>query len=63
MKEKILKSGISEKKAPRMKRRIVKGILLVALVGVLTTIIPFKANADSSNVYYLGEAVNAGKDV
>ena len=62
MKEKILKSGISEEKAPRMKRRIVKGILLVVLVGVLTTIIPFKANADSSNVYYLGEAVNAGKD-
>ena len=62
MKEKILKSGISEEKAPRMKRRIVRGILSIALVGVLTTIMPFKANADSSNVYYLGEAVNAGKD-
>lgn len=62
MKEKILKSGISEQKAPRMKRRIVRDILSVALVGVLTTIMPFKVNADSSNVYYLGEAVNAGKD-
>lgn len=62
MKEKILKSRISEEKAPRMKRRIIRGILSIALVGVLTTIMPFKVNADSSNVYYLGEAVNAGKD-
>jgi len=45
-----------------MKGRIARGLLSVALVGVLTTIMPFNANANSSNVYYLGEAVNAGKD-
>ena len=45
-----------------MKGRIARGLLSVALVGVLTTIMTFNANANSSNVYYLGEAVNAGKD-
>lgn len=45
-----------------MNGRIAKGLLSIVLVGVLTTIMPFNANANSSNIYYLGEAVNAGKD-
>ena len=61
-KEKSLKSRRPNEKASEMKGRIVRGLLSVALVGVLTTIMPFNANANSSNVYYLGEAVNAGKD-
>lgn len=61
-KEKSLKSRRSNEKASEMKGRIARGLLSVALVGVLTTIMPFNANANSSNVYYLGEAVNAGKD-
>ena len=61
-KEKSLKSRRPNEKASEMKGRIARGLLSVALVGVLTTIMPFNANANSSNVYYLGEAVNAGKD-
>lgn len=61
-KEKCLKSRRPNEKASKMKGRIARGLLSVALVGVLTTIMPFNANANSSNVYYLGEAVNAGKD-
>lgn len=61
-KEKSLKSRRPNEKASEMKGRISRGLLSVALVGVLTTIMPFNANANSSNVYYLGEAVNAGKD-
>lgn len=61
-KEKSLKSRRLNEKASEMKGRIARGLLSVALVGVLTTIMPFNANANSSNVYYLGEAVNAGKD-
>lgn len=61
-KEKSLKSRRPNEKASEMKGRIPRGLLSVALVGVLTTIMPFNANANSSNVYYLGEAVNAGKD-
>lgn len=62
MNEKSLKSRISNEKVIKSKRRIAIGVLSVVVAGVLTTIMPFKANADSSNVYYLGEAVNAGKD-
>lgn len=62
MNEKSLKSRISNGKVIKSKRRIAIGVLSVVVAGVLTTIMPFKANADSSNVYYLGEAVNAGKD-
>lgn len=61
-KEKSLKSRRANEIASEMKGRIARGLLSVALVGVLTTIMPFNANANSSNVYYLGEAVNAGKD-
>ncbi|WP_347375448.1 hypothetical protein [Dorea sp. YH-dor228] len=61
-KEKSLKSRRPNEKASEMKGRIARGLLSVALVGVLTTIMPFNANANSSNVYYLGEVVNAGKD-
>ena len=61
-KEKSLKSRRPNEKTSEMKGRIARGLLSVALVGVLTTIMPFNANANSSNVYYLGEAVNAGKD-
>lgn len=61
-KEKSLKSRRPNEKASEMKGRTARGLLSVALVGVLTTIMPFNANANSSNVYYLGEAVNAGKD-
>lgn len=61
-KEKSLKSRRPNEKASEMKGRIARELLSVALVGVLTTIMPFNANANSSNVYYLGEAVNAGKD-
>ena len=60
-KEKSLKSRRPNEKASEMKGRIARGLLSVALVGVLTTIMPFNANANSSNVYYLGEAVNAEK--
>lgn len=61
-KEKSLKSRRPNEKTSEMKGRIATGLLSVALVGVLTTIMPFNANANSTNVYYLGEAVNAGKD-
>lgn len=61
-KEKSLKSRRPNEKESEMKGRIARGLLSVALVGVLTTIMPFNANANSSNVYYLGEVVNAGKD-
>ncbi len=62
MNEKSLKSRISNEKVLKMKRGIITGLLSVVLAGVLTTIMPFKVTADSPNVYYLGEAVNAGKD-
>lgn len=61
-KEKSLKSRRPNEKTSEMKGRIARGLLSVALVGVLTTIMSFNANANSTNVYYLGEAVNAGKD-
>lgn len=61
-KEKSLKSRRPNEKASEMKVGIASGLLSVALVGVLITIMPFNTNANSSNVYYLGEAVNAGKD-
>lgn len=61
-KEKSLKSRRPNEKSSEMKGRIARGLLSVALVGVLTTIMSFNANANSSNVYYLGEVVNAGKD-
>lgn len=44
------------------KSRINRGVLLVALAIVLTMGMSIKVNADDSNVYYLGETVNAGKD-
>ena len=61
-KEKSLKSRRPNEKTSEMKGRIARGLLSVALVGVLTTMMCFNANANSTNVYYLGEAVNAGKD-
>lgn len=61
-KGKSLKSRRLNEKTPEMKGRIARGLLSMALVGVLITIMPFNAKANSSNAYYLGEAVNAGKD-
>ncbi|HJC49248.1 MAG TPA: hypothetical protein H9754_01485 [Candidatus Anaerostipes avistercoris] len=61
-KEKSLKLRRLNEKALEMKGRIARGLLAVVLVGALTTIMSFNANANSSNVYYLGEVVNAGKD-
>lgn len=60
--EKSLKTRRLNEKVAGMKGRIVRGLLSIVLVGVLTTIMSFNANANSSNKYYLGEAVNAGKD-
>ncbi len=51
MNEKSLKSRISNEKVLKMKRGIITGLLSVVLAGVLTTIMPFKVTADSSNVY------------
>ena len=45
-----------------MRSMIVRGLLLVVLVGILTIGMCFQVNANRSNVYYLGEVVNAGKD-
>ena len=45
-----------------MRSMIVRGLLLVVLVGILTMGMCFQVNANRSNVYYLGEVVNAGKD-
>lgn len=43
-KEKSLKSRRPNEKASEMKGRIARGLLSVALVGVLTTIMPFNAS-------------------
>ena len=51
-KEKSLKSRRPNEKASEMKGRIARGLLSVALVGVLTTIMPFNANA---NMYIILE--------
>lgn len=61
-KGKFAKTRRKKEKTLRIINRIVRGLLSIALIGAITTVMPFEVNANSSNVYYLGEVVNAGKD-
>ena len=52
-KEKSLKSRRPNEKASEMKGRIARGLLSVALVGVLTTIMPFRVNDTGEETFGL----------
>ena len=60
--ERFIKSRRIHKKSLRRKIKIVKVLLLAMLVGMLTMAQYSGVNANGSNVYYLGEVINAGKD-
>ena len=61
-KDKFIKVGRIFEIALRLRSKNVKKLLVIVLIGGMILGISFKVNADDSNVYYLGEAVNAGKD-
>lgn len=55
-------SLVKVKKTSKIEGRILKSLISIAMISVITIAAPLGVQANNSKAYYLGEAVNAGKD-